>query len=108
VLVGGLQDDDGPVTPGDEFDVGMVAVIDASKTAAGDPENTAIPKKAQDGVFDYASGEKLAQFVEAIKTAIATGTGANLESVSTAYQNGAQYPVQHAQITLKFSIPQSF
>lgn len=107
-LVGGLLDEDGPVTDGDEFEVGVVFVIDASINADGTQINTAIPLKAADGVFDYAAGDKLADLVEALKIAVADEVGANLETISTAYTNGEQYPIQYAQITLNYTTEQTF
>ena len=108
-IVGALQHDDGLVSSGDECDIGIIIAIDASLDATGNKINTAFPERADDGVFEVGAAAQLVLLVEAIKTELADSSlSGMIQTFSTAYNAGEQYPVQSASMTINLKSIQTF
>ena len=108
-IIGSLQHDDGPVSSGDECQVGIIITIDSAVDAAGNKINAAMPLQADDGVFEVGNANALSEIVESIKYALMTSSvNGIIQTFSTAYNAGEQYPIQSASITVSVKAVNAF
>ena len=102
IVIGAMQHDDGPVSEGDEIEVGILAALDASRDAYGNRVNTAEPMLNETtGIYETGAPDSLKQFVADIKAAlVGSDVGGIITTFSTTYNAGEQYPVQFASINV--------